>query len=88
MPYRDPYGRFRTESYHELSERVIARKEALWGQGDRKYSPQRSARNVINPPIGNPPSPALLKWAANATDAELMAKAGNRDPDYGFLYYK
>lgn len=75
-------------SRHDLTMQVLDRKEALFGQGDRKYSPQRSAQNIISGASGNPPSIDLLKWAANATDAELLAAVGNRDPDYDFLFYK
>lgn len=72
----------------ELTDRVIQRKESLWGQGDRKYSPQRSARNVSSGIGGHKPNIELLRWAANASDSELIDAAGSRDDDYGFLYYK
>lgn len=80
----------RSGSRHELTLAVLERKETLWGQGDRSYSPQRSAQNVISgPKNGNgPPSIDLLQWAANATDAELLAIVGSKDPDYDFLFYK
>jgi hypothetical protein len=73
---------------HELTLQVLERKEQLWGSGDRKYSPQRSAQNIISGARGNPPSIDLLKWAANASDAELMRTVGNGNPDYDFLFYK
>jgi hypothetical protein len=77
-------------SRHELTLAVLARKELLWGQGDRKYSPQRSAQNIISGvPRGNPPSKDLLRWAAyEASDTELYVMAASRNPEYGFLYYK
>lgn len=66
---------------------VIDRKNRMWGRGDRQFSPQRSAKNVQTG-AGNPPSMAMLKWAAYASDSELINAASSRDPDYGFLYYK
>jgi hypothetical protein len=69
----------------ELTNEVIQRKENLWGrnEGRHGYSNIRSVRNIVK----QQPSLALLQWAANATDAELMAAARSRDPDYEFLYY-
>jgi len=74
---------------HELTLAVLERKEQLWGSGDRKYSPQRSAQNIIDGgPTKNPPSIDLLRWAANASDADLLRTVGNGNPDYDFLFYK
>lgn len=75
-------------SRHELTLAVVGRKEELWGSGDRKYSPQRSAQNVISGASGNPPSIDLLRWAANASDADLLRVVGSKNPDYDFLFYK
>jgi hypothetical protein len=75
-------------SRHELTKIVVERKEHLFGQGDRKFNPQRSALNVVHGvPKGNEPSMALLRWAANATNAQIMAIVGTNS-DYAFLYYK
>jgi len=78
----------RNGTRRELTAAVIQRKESLWGSGDRPFNPQRSARNVTSKPGGGQPSIALLQWAANATDDELMLAAGNQDKEYAFLYYK
>lgn len=78
----------------ELVAAVIARKDRMFGGGDRKYERGRSAMNVVkgvkNPDTGRKrqPSMALLRWAANeATDFEIMARLGNQEPELGFLYY-
>jgi hypothetical protein len=78
----------RNGTRRELTSAVIQRKESLWGSGDRPYNPQRAARNVRNQPGGGQPSIALLKWAANASDDELILAVSNQDPDYAFLFYK
>jgi hypothetical protein len=75
-------------SRRELTQQVLSRKENLWGQGDRPYNPQRSARNISTGAGNGLPSIALLQWAANASDDELINAASSRDPDYGFLFYK
>lgn len=80
--------RGKPRSRHELTLAVVAKKERIFGKGDRKFSPQRSARNVAYGIGGKEPSLALLRWAANATDAEIMRAVGNRDSDYAFLFYK
>lgn len=75
----------------ELRNAVIQRKESIWGTGDRPFSPQRSARNVTRmpgPEGGVLPSIDLLRWAANATDDELILAAESQDMDYAFLFYK
>jgi hypothetical protein len=79
---------FPVDSRGELIKQVIERKERLWGQGDRVFNPQRSARNVVQGIGGHKPNIALLRWAANATDDQLVGAASSRDIDYGFLFYK
>ena len=74
-------------SRHELTVAVIEKKERIFGSGDRKFSPQRSARNVVHGIGGKEPSMAMLRWAANATDEQIMSVVGNGG-DYAFLYYK
>jgi hypothetical protein len=75
-------------SRHELTLAVLEKKERLFGSGDRKYNPQRSAQSIIrNPKTNEPPSMAILKWAADAPDEELIQAVGS-DDDYAFLYYK
>jgi hypothetical protein len=73
---------------HELTLEILQRKERIWGQGDRPYNAERSAKNIVYGVHGNEPSIDLLRWAANATDDELIGAAQSRDDDYGFLYYK
>lgn len=72
---------------HELTLKVLERKESLWGNGDRKYNAERSAKNLVYGSGDKEPSIALLKWAANASDAELVS-AVSSGGDYGFLFYK
>jgi hypothetical protein len=73
---------------HELTLAVLERKESLWGGGDRKYSPHRSAQNIISGAGNGPPNIDLLRWAAyEATDADLLRVVGS-DKRYDFLYYK
>jgi hypothetical protein len=79
----------RDGSRHELTLQIMERKERIWGQGDRPYNPQRAATNIVEGvPKGNPPSMDLLRWAANATNAELISAVHSRNPDYAFLFYK
>jgi hypothetical protein len=74
-------------SRHELTNAVIERKEALWKTEGHRYNDRRSAENVVYGVGKNgPPDIALLKFAANATDAELLTVI-NR-PEYSFLFYK
>ena len=76
------------DSRQSLTDRVIQRKQAIWGdtEGRHGYSNNRSIHNVIRSPNGKRPSLALLKWAANATDAELIA-AAHQGGVYSFLFY-
>jgi hypothetical protein len=72
------------------TETVINRKEELWGDSGR-YNPQRAAHNVRSGIVKNhfdPPSLALLQWAARASDDELEMAIRSGDPDYAFLFYK
>lgn len=68
-------------------EQVINRKEEIWG-GTGRYSPQRAARNVRQGINHNPPSLALLRWAATAPEDDLYDAIRSGDPDYAFLFYK
>lgn len=84
----------RPKTRAELAAAVIQRKDRMFGGGDRRYDRGRSAMNVLkgtkNPDTGRKrmPNMALLRWAAyEATDFEIMAAMGNRDPQLGFLYY-
>lgn len=84
----------RPQTRAELSRAVIARKERMFGGGDRKFDKGRSAINVTrgvkNPETGRKrmPNMDLLRWAAyEATDFEIMAAIGNRTPELGFLWY-
>lgn len=75
-------------SRHELTNAVIQRKEALWHTEGHKYNDRRSVENVVYGVGKNgPPSMALLQWAANAPDDELMRKVAS-SPEYSFLFYK
>jgi hypothetical protein len=72
---------------HELTNAVIERKERLWDDSSHKYNARRSAENVVYGVGPNgPPDTALLRWAANATDAELLGAVTR--PEYSFLFYK
>lgn len=73
---------------HELTLEILAKKERIFGSGDRKYNPQRSAQAIIrNPKTNELPSMTILKWAADAPDDELIQAVGT-DDEYAFLYYK
>lgn len=73
---------------HELTLAVLEKKERLFGSGDRKYNPQRSAQSIIiNPKTHKMPSMAILRWAADAPDEQLIQAVGT-DDEYAILYYK
>lgn len=77
------------ETRAELIKAVIARKESLWGSGDRPFSVTRSARNVRRPPGGFKVPDAVLQWAAyDASDEELYKSAARQSSQFAFLYYK
>lgn len=68
-------------------ERVIGKKEEIWGDTGR-YNPQRASRYVhsgVTP--DEKPSLSLLQWAANASDEELEV-AIREGGQYSFLFYK
>lgn len=71
-------------------EQVINRKEEIWGDSGR-YNPQRAARYVrsgVDKANPNPPSLALLQWAATAPEDDLQMAIRSGDSDYAFLFYK
>lgn len=71
-------------------EQVVNRKEEIWGDSGR-YNPQRAARyvrNGVDKNNPNPPSIALLQWAATAPEDELQMAIRSGDSDYAFLFYK
>lgn len=70
-----------------LVRRVARRKERLFGSS-HKWNGRKNYDYVRLGYDGkHPPSNALLRWALNASDDEIMSALESRDEDYSFLFY-
>jgi len=68
-------------------ERVIDRKERIWGETGR-YNVRRATEAAARGVSGHRPSLELLKWAATTDEQNLHLMIRSGDLDYSFLFYK